>query len=119
MHIGEWVLKYVSKPYEKMDCWQLVNRVYQDRYAVDLGDVNEQRAKIREEEWTDVLAEKSGIIEGDVLLFRSTPINRHVGIVLTNNYMLHSRKPVGVVIERWDRGQWKHQLKAAYRHKSR
>ena len=118
MNLPEWTRDYLSIPYDDLDCWGLVKRIYSERYHIEVGELHEQPAKSRHELWQDVLDEGE-LVEGDVLYFNAQPSAPHVGIVLTTEYMLHSVKPIGVVIEKWTRRNWKCQLKSAYRNKLR
>ena len=98
-----------------MDCWALCREVYNWQYDIEIGDIREQKQVIQTGMWFDVDAP----IEGDVMLFKSSPVNRHVAIYLNGDYMLHSANPIGVVIEKWTRPNWKSQLRQIYRHNSR
>jgi len=119
MLLPDWTTRYLSITYEELDCWELVNRVYHDRYGLDIGDIGDQVDMIKIGDWRDVLEEKTPSIEGDILLFKSSPVNRHVALFLCDTYMLHSNKGTGVVIEKFSRPRWKDQLISCYRHKSR
>jgi cell wall-associated NlpC family hydrolase len=119
MILPEWAADYVSLPYDEVDCWGLCKLVYFERYQLKIGDIEEQRGRIRKEEWRDILQKRLPILEGDILLFKSGPVTRHVGILINYEYMLHSTRPIGVVIEKWTRRQWKTQLTAIYRHSTR
>ena len=115
--IPDWVCGYLSIDYEKQNCWELIQQVYFDRYAIDIGGIEKQRTHMREGEWVDVFG--TGVVEGDVLLFKSTAINRHVGIVLTPELMLHTIRGANSCIERWEAAQWRTRLVGIYRHKTR
>lgn len=115
--IPNWICAYLSIDYENLNCWELVRKVYQDEYGIEVGDIGEQRTHMREGDWVDVFG--TGIAEGDVLLFKSTAINRHVGIVLDNELMLHTIRGANSCIERWEAAQWRTRLVGIYRHKTR
>ena len=118
--LPEWAGKFVSTPYEEMDCWQLCRAVYKQQYAIEIGDLREQRKFVQEGQWLEV--KKSGIyLEGDILLFWArSELDKHVAIYLNGDYMLHSAREVGaVVIEKWTRPSWKDQMRSVYRHSSR
>jgi len=120
MIITGWVGKYVSTPYTEMDCWQLCRDVYRKQYDVEIGELREQRNLVQNGRWVDVKG--SGVyIEGDIMLFWArSELDKHVAIYLNSDYMLHSSRGVGaVVIEKWTRPNWKHQLRSVYRHSSR
>jgi len=116
MNIPSWVEHYISIPYEEVDCWGLVQLVYKEVFDIELPGVTEQRDLIRSGEWIDVFSEGNGIQVPDVLLFKNTAIKKHVGIILTGDYMLHTESTCGTsVIERWTARYWKPRLMAIYR----
>ena len=116
--IPNWVQCYISIPYEEVDCYGLVRLVYKEQYATELQPI-ESPDKL--EDW-DVVFEGKGepaIKEGDVLMFKDDPINRHVGIAIDEQYMLHTIKGVNSCLERWKRLNWRGRLVKVYRHHSR
>lgn len=116
--IPDWVKSYVSIPYEDVDCYGMVRLVYKEQYYIDLEPIH-SRDKL--DNW-DVVFDGHGepaVREGDVLMFKDDPVNRHVGIVLDETFMLHSIRGVNSCVERWNRLNWRGRLVKVYRHHSR
>jgi cell wall-associated NlpC family hydrolase len=102
-----------------VNCWALVQQVYQDELGITVGDVGEQRTNMRTGEWFDVYGDT--VREFDVLLFKSSAVNRHVGLVLcpSQQLMLHTIRGANSCIERWAHPQWRTRLVGIYRHRKR
>ena len=96
----------------KLICWDLVCRLYKDGLNIVLQPMEEetQLIKIR---WTSI---QLGLERPwDVLLFRMPSNDRHVGIVIGNNRMVHIQENVDLAIERYRNLTWNHLLKSIYR----
>lgn len=117
--IPGWVEGYLSIDYEKVNCWELVRKVYQDRLDIDVGCIDDQRTKMREGDWVDLHTVDFEFEALDVLLFKNNAVNRHVGLMLTPTLMLHTVKGANSCIENWDTHIWRSRLVGIYRHKSR
>ena len=118
--IPEWVIRYLSIPYEQVNCWDLVEKVYAAEYGIAIGGKSEQSQKMKSKEWVDVLMNGLGFLEGDVILFRERVMKKHVAILLTPNLMLHSHNPgTNSCIELWESAKWRSRVVSIYRHKSR
>ncbi len=112
MSIPSWTRDYVSLPYEEVDCWGLVKRVYKEIYDVELAGVRDQRDLIKDGFWEEVI---DGWQAGDVMLFKTSAVVRHVAIYIDDEYMLHSDRGCGSVIERWGARNWLPRLRSVYR----
>jgi cell wall-associated NlpC family hydrolase len=118
MRIPEWAARYISIPYEDCDCWCLVQKVYNTEYGIEVGPVEDQRGHLRARDWVDVIAEGMDPREGDIILFRSSVVSRHVGIILNRDMMLHNQRGSNSCIEKWKGPLWDNRLESVYRHKS-
>jgi cell wall-associated NlpC family hydrolase len=116
--IPEWAAKYISIPYEKKNCWELVESIFNAEFGISIGPVEDQRGHLRARDWIDVIYEDLGVREGDVVLFRSSVVSRHVGVVLNQDLMIHSIKGANSCIEKWKGPLWDNRLESVYRHKS-
>jgi cell wall-associated NlpC family hydrolase len=113
--IPEWTARYVGLDYETFDCWQLVKHIYAQEYGIDIGDIGDQRQKMRDRDWNEIPAPR----EGDVILFKTDAVKRHVGIVLDSDLMLHNERGSNSCIESYTSNLWRHRLVSIYRHVSR
>lgn len=117
--LPEWIGRYISIPYEKVNCWQLVQKVYAAEYGIDVGEKNAQSKNLKDHEWVDVLMNGLGYLEGDVILFRERVMKKHVGLLLSPQLMLHTLEGSNSCIERWESLQWRDRIVGIYRHKKR
>jgi len=116
--IPEWAGRYLSISYDECDCWQLVRKVYSAEFGIDVGGVEKQSSKMKDNEWIDVVKEGIGIREGDVILFKRSILNKHVGIILNHELMLHTTNGSNSCIERWKSPAWDKRWVSIYRHRS-
>lgn len=112
MNIPSWCDHYVSLPYDEVNCWGLVMLVYKEMYGIDLPKITEQRELMKTGFWTEV---QEDFQTGDVILFKSAIVERHVGIFLDDQYMLHADRHAGTVIERWKARVWVPRFQGIYR----
>jgi len=117
--IPEWVSRYISIPYDAMNCWQLVMKVYAAEFGIGIGDKDQQSDYLRDRNWVDVIQEGLGGLEGDVILFRMDKRVKHVGLLLDSENMLHTLEGCNSCIERWHSPIWESRLVGIYRHSKR
>jgi cell wall-associated NlpC family hydrolase len=118
MRIPEYTERYLSIPYGSCDCWGLVQKVYAAEFGIDVGPVEDQRDHLRAREWVDVIHDGLAVKEGDVVLFKSSAVNRHVAIILNHELMLHTFRGGNSCVERWKSPLWERRLMSIYRHVS-
>lgn len=99
-----WCDRYVGLPFvrdargpEFYDCYGLVVAVLRDQFGREAPEPSDDRAA-----WTPVAAD--AVQPGDVLVFRGDEL--HVGLVVSDEWMLHARQRVGVELARWRRAPW-------------
>ena len=110
--IPEWCSAYVGLPYDEVNCWDLVKKVYKEVYDVEISGIREQGDLIKTGFWCEVTDEFQ---TGDILLFKQSHVKRHVGILLNHEYMLHADQRCGTIIDRWVAGNWETRLDSIYR----
>lgn len=110
--IPSWTRHYVSTPYDQVNCWGLVKLVYKEMYSIELTDMDEQKDMIKSGFWVEVA---DNFQTGDVMVFRTTEHIKHVAICLDEEFMLHSDRGCGSVIERWPARHWLPRLRGVYR----
>jgi cell wall-associated NlpC family hydrolase len=115
MNLPEWTARHVGVPYETMDCWEFVVAIYAQEFGIAVGELGEQRHKIRDRDWTEVARPRPG----EVILFKTTNVERHVAIVLNDDLMIHNQRGSNSCIERYTSNLWKHRLVCIYRHVAR
>lgn len=135
-----WSFKYVGLPYDDFNCWELVRYVYDSEWGVALpeyaGDyLDEEESEIisaliagessKPETWT-VVAKKqdSNLVqfmppkEGDVLWswIASPRHPSHVGVVVDETLMLHTRKATGAIVQSYRDRITSPKVEGIYRH---
>lgn len=104
-----------------VDCYGLVYVVYTEVFNIEMPLLNtgyhksiNQVASIKRDEWVAVTEP----MVGDVILFRNGG-ERHVGLWLGNNKMIHSSNNTNVCIENYERARWKNKKIGIFGHKCR
>ncbi len=116
MNLPEWCQRYVGIDYNELDCWALCEKYYATELGVMIGPVEDQRGHMRARDWIDIRDGDLIPREGDVMLFKSSAINRHIGIYLNDPYMIHTTAGNNCVIESWRSHAWIKKYVSTYRH---
>lgn len=110
--------KLVGVAYEKMDCFQLVKRFYQEALdtevfnAIPYGEDNWERSVL-------IHTHKNKFVEvptpkyGDIVVIKIHGLECHLGVVLEGNRFLHTTKKTGAVIDQL--GRWRKLIAGYYR----
>lgn len=110
------------------DCWGLTRLVYAERRAIDLPSFEDGYAS------TDASGEIDSLVAGelwrgrwapaeipdarlyDVALYRIKGERAHVGVVVSRDHILHTRREVGPSVERMSSIPWSTRLAGLYRY---
>lgn len=84
-----------------VDCSGLVQSVYQSRFALSLPRTTDQQVR------TGTRVSRSSLRPGDLVFFRHSRKNYHVGIYLSDGEFLHTSTSQGVTVSPLDRPYWK------------
>jgi len=105
--MDHWSRSYISTPYEKLNCAELVEKVQSDvfnrcfKFPQTNGNVFTESRRIKQEFERYVVPEKAKILEdGDLVLMNAKFEMAHVGvlcIVRGKLHVLHSSKTLGCV----------------------
>jgi cell wall-associated NlpC family hydrolase len=129
-----WVQHYLNLPFvEKgrdrtgLDCYGLVRLVYQEQRQIDLPSYTERyattndRAEIqaiaRQElhaRWQPIPLEEARLFDALILRIGGDPI--HFGLVLDDQYFLHTMRGIWSVAERWTSLAWSQRVIGAVRY---
>jgi cell wall-associated NlpC family hydrolase len=111
-----WVSKALYKEYDKWcdtpykygghtlkgtDCSYLVQKVYQDAFAIQLPRTSLEQAQIGYE------VPKNSSKEGDLVFFKVDSKTRHSGIIIDKGRFLHASTTEGVKISQLNDPYWK------------
>jgi cell wall-associated NlpC family hydrolase len=114
--IPEWCQRYVGIPYGEQDCWSLCQSYYAAELGIEIGPVEDQRGHMRARDWVDIRDTDMLPREGDIMLFRNSAVKKHVGLYLTDPYMLHTQAGTNACIESWRSSIWLKKYVTTYRH---
>jgi probable lipoprotein NlpC len=130
-----WSNKFIGIPQadfgrtrDGVDCWGLVDVVYQEELNISLPDYSGYGS-------TEELEEISALVDGakqsplwvpvqgdamafDIALFRRGKFSSHVGIVVRHGWMVHVAGTDQSKLERYDQGRWQHRFEGHWRHRS-
>jgi cell wall-associated NlpC family hydrolase len=113
---------YVGKPYEDFNCWDLVRKLYQDVYNLDVHQDYGCDVPDREECESLIKTNKGEFFKsdkpepGDIMLLRILGVECHIGMYLGVGKFIHSLKGNGVVIDSVSR--YSTRVNGYYRHRS-
>ena len=108
--------KYLGIPYEELDCWNLVRKIYSEEFGILLPERDEA---VDRTEWSLISLGEERV--GDLLVFRAagSGFHTHVGVVVDGSppRMLHTEPLVNSCLGRYTSPLWKQRLKNIHRHK--
>jgi cell wall-associated NlpC family hydrolase len=126
--IPHWVNDYIGLPFEEFNCWDLFRKVYREQFNIHLPDFkNEYNShmdgrrikKIMRRElylnWSKKEIPKIG--DGIALNIRDEPW--HVGIVVSDESMLHTYNKISSCIESFKGPMWQNNIVGFYRYDPR
>lgn len=100
-----WTKKYLSIPYEKMNCAEFVEHVLKDQFNLDFkfpqscGSFFMESYQIRKEMYKFIVPEKTiNPIDGDLVLMSGKRRLNHVGLFVEIDrvkYVLHTQRKFG------------------------
>lgn len=120
-----------GRGFDGCDCWGLAQLVYREELGIELpdlgdaystayarGEVNEVVRATLAEPWNiDVT---NGLYQlWDVMIFRRSREETHVGLYFAPGKMLHTLEGAGTCLERYDGVQWARKLTRVIRHRER
>jgi cell wall-associated NlpC family hydrolase len=131
--IAEWTNKYIEIPFlehgrtpDGVDCWGLAYLIYALEFGINLPSyktgyhsTNDKSAisHLIEDErcnWYEFMQGQEQI--GDIILLSIGGINRHIGMVVGDGYMIHILDGAEVIIEKYNHKRWYNNIVGYYRH---
>ncbi len=109
---------YIGIPYEKLDCYQLLQKILKDLWNYNL-DILYQNTPERQKANALINDEKNKFQKvtipklGDIILFKIQGVPCHIGLYLNEKNFLHTKAGVGSCIERYD--NWQKRIVGYYR----
>lgn len=93
-----------------IDCSAFVQVTFREQFGIDLP-----RSTSGQQHSGQSVKSKTKLRVGDLVLFRSGPTGRHVGIYVGNNKFVHASTSSGVVISDLDENYWRNRFQEARR----
>lgn len=123
--LNKWVEKYIGLSFQKANCWQLVCKVYNEQFGIDIKDFNGEYSNAFDKDSIKAIYEREMQIwqrikkpaVGDIIVLRVEGQPWHCGIVLNDNYMLHTQDKINAAIEKFTGLIWRNRIVGFYRHK--
>ncbi len=104
------LLKYIGKPYEKYNCFDLVKEFYRDYYGLDIKNYFEGDVPGRREIESLIITNKGDFIPvtgkpqfGDIVVIRLYGVECHIGVCVNTSQFLHSARGKGSCMDRLER----------------
>jgi len=117
------LLKYIGRPYETYNCFDLVKEFYADNFKLDIkhyfegGPVPDRR-----EVESLVVSNKGDFVKvegkpqfGDIVVLKLYGLECHIGVCVDASRFLHSAKKIGSSLDRLDR--YSKMIAGFYRHR--
>lgn len=102
-HYAKWKgtpYKYGGTGIEGIDCSAFVQVILKDSHKLKIPRTTEQQSK------SGVQVSYAKAKSGDLVFFKTSPTNRHVGIYLGDNLFMHASTSQGVILSRLDNPYW-------------
>lgn len=117
------LLKYVGKPYEKYNCFDLVKEFYMDAFGLDIKQYFEGGpVPDRREVETLIVSSKGDFVKvegkpqfGDIVVLKLYGLECHIGVCINASQFLHSAKKIGSTLDRLER--YGNMVAGFYRHR--
>jgi cell wall-associated NlpC family hydrolase len=123
--------KYIGIPFvdhgrtmEGCDCWGLVRLIYSQEFGIELDDLGplyqstldadgmRRLSIVQLPRWEKVEVPQVG--DGVLLQVKGVPI--HVGVIVSDNQMIHVEHGLDAVVERFDTALWGQRVRGFYRY---
>lgn len=101
-NLSALIAPLLGTPYQTLDCWQLVQQLFQEGFGLDLLGEPAQLNTLMVEVWFqgDPRPLLSLVQPWDCLLYSNKGlVTEHIGVVVNDYQMVHARPQTGVVLE--------------------
>lgn len=122
MNKGIALLKYIGRPYEKYNCFDLVKEFYADNFGLELKNYFEGPVPTPKEVETLIVTNKGEFLKvegkpmfGDIVVIKLYGLECHIGVCIDASRFLHSAKKIGSNMDRLER--YSKMIAGYYRHK--
>ena len=113
--IPGWIGDYIGLPFEEYNCWQLICKIYRERFEILLPDFKGQYRnhldrrsikKLYEREMYLSWQQVDTPVFGDCISLKIKNQPWHCGLIVSNTSMLHTENNLWSVIEPFNGPMW-------------
>ncbi|MBC3232114.1 NlpC/P60 family protein [Serratia fonticola] len=111
-HYDQWEgvsYKFGGDSRKGIDCSAYMQRVFNDEFALSLPRSSHEQAKLGSR------IDKHDLDTGDLVFFKTSPQERHVGVYIGDGKFIHASSSVGVTVSTLDTKYWKTRYEQARR----
>ncbi|WP_226906521.1 NlpC/P60 family protein [Serratia fonticola] len=111
-HYDRWEgvrYKFGGNSRKGIDCSAYMQRVFQDEFAVSLPRSTSEQMKLGSR------VAKSELNTGDLVFFKTSPRQRHVGVYIGEGEFIHASTSMGVTVSSLDNQYWGERYELARR----
>ncbi|MGF6191074.1 NlpC/P60 family protein [Serratia sp. 2723] len=111
-HYDRWEgvrYKFGGNSRKGIDCSAYMQRVFQDEFAVSLPRSTSEQIKLGSR------VAKSELNTGDLVFFKTSPRQRHVGVYIGEGEFIHASTSMGVTVSSLDNQYWNARYELARR----
>lgn len=116
------LMKYVGRPYDKYNCFDLVKEFYMDHFQLDIKNYFEGGpVPDRREVESLIVSNKGDFVKvdkpafGDIVVLKLYGLECHIGVCIDTSRFLHSAKKIGSTLDRLER--YGNMVAGFYRHR--
>lgn len=113
------LVKYIGRPYETYNCFDLVKEFYKDHFNVELKNYFEGEIPTPQKVEVLIISNKGDFIKvdspefGDLVVLKIYGLECHLGVVVSPTMFLQSTKKTGSNMDRLSR--WQNMIAGFYR----
>jgi len=111
-HYDQWEgvsYKFGGNSRKGIDCSAYMQRVFADEFALSLPRSSHEQAKLGSR------ISKHDLDTGDLVFFKTSPQDRHVGVYIGEGKFIHASSSAGVTVSTLDNQYWKKHYEQARR----
>lgn len=118
------LLKYIGKPYEKYNCFDLVKEFYMDHFQLDIKNYFEGGPIPGDKVIESLIVSNKGDFAkvegkpqfGDIVVIKLHGIECHIGVCIDSSRFIHSARKIGSNMDRLER--YAKLIAGYYRHRN-
>ncbi len=111
-HFSRWEgvsYKLGGNTHKGIDCSAYMQRVFNDEFSFNLPRTSHEQAK------QGSRIDKKDLNTGDLVFFKISPQERHVGVYIGEGQFVHASSSIGVTVSRLDNTYWQARYEQARR----